>query len=243
MKTSNKILVGLVLTIALILTAIHVGLYARYKKGEFYTMESLHEEAYEKHSISGVNKISVSGLQVFDIIPSDTLMLEIEKHNNNNNIVRFVQKGDSLVIAGDTAVRENDGSIQRLRSYQSVILHLPASFAVTIKNCDAHFKGAGDTAKAPSFDLNVFESSVTFGETRNSGTGISYFNKINMVAVNGNMVFFNDVVTKELSVSLRAAQLEDQGMDVNKITVDADNNSSVNLKGVNLKKLLPVTKQ
>lgn len=241
MKTSNKILLGTVVTAALILTAIHVALYAKYKRGDLVTVQQLHEERYDKHVMSGVTKINVSGLANFEVIPSDTLRLEIEKQDKKPEIT-FEQRGDSLIIKGGTIYTKTNGEVDKTRSYYSTILYLPSNTSLSINECEARIKGTADTLKAVAYTIEAWNSSLNFGETRNGKPNGSYFKSINAVADKSNVLFFNDVMIGNLSLSLVNGETEDQGMQVEIFSLNADSNSTVSLKGTNLKKLMPVIK-
>ena len=44
MRTSNKILLGTLVAVLVIITAIHAALYTKYKRNDFTTLKSLHDE-------------------------------------------------------------------------------------------------------------------------------------------------------------------------------------------------------
>lgn len=237
MKTSNKILVGAVLTIMLVLAAVHIALYAKYKKGDFVTRQQLHEERYVKQTLKGVTNIRLSGLANVDIMPSDTFVLEIENQGKDHEIT-VEQKGDSLILNGGNSFKDKEGKINLTRSYYSVILHLPSGASIITNESEVRIKGAKDTISAPLYSINGNNTEFTFGETRNGKPGGSYYKSIDLYNRNGRVLFFNDVMLGNLSLHLTNGSTEDQGMQAESIALEADDQSTVSLKGNNLKKII-----
>jgi hypothetical protein len=241
MKTSNKILLGAVVSIMLILTAIHIALYAKYKKGDFYTMAQLHEERFEKHYPKGVTKVSITGMGNVDIYPSDTLRLEIEKNGKKSEIA-FEQVGDSLILKGATAVKLPDGNIASPRSFFSTILYLPANTKVTIGESDVRFKGAADTSHAYSYNIAANNANLVIGQWDDDTHLKSYFNQLLIQANGGKLRLLQKATFKEVAVSLNKAEMTDEGFTADTFNLAADDQSSIQLKGNNLKKVIPVNK-
>lgn len=239
MKTSNKILLGTVAFIMLIFTAIHVALYAKYKKGEFVTVAQLHDENYAKHVITGVTKIDAWGLNNIEIIPSDTLKIELEKKNDRETKVTYEQKGDVLVVKGGTKeVNKSTGKEEVYRSYSPVIIYLPSNTTITVNDCDIRLNGAADTTKAFTHIIHAKNTDVTFGEWRGDDKKSSYFSNISLTSNGGRVEFLRGASFKELNLSLTENEVNDQGFTTDKLTLNADDKSNISLKGANLKKVI-----
>lgn len=241
MKTSNKILLGTFAGILLVLIAIHVALYAKYKKGDFVTVEQLHEQKYDKHVLNGVNKVEVSGLENLEIYPSDTFRIELEKREDKKQELIFEQKGDVLVLKGGTTQKNSEGKDEVYRSFTGAVIYMPANVSINITECEASFKGADDTTKAYSGNITARNASLTFGAGKRDEKATGYFNNISINATGGRVEFSDDAAFKELNISLTTSEITDLGFMADKIAVNADDKSVISLKGANLKKVM--TKQ
>ncbi len=80
MRTSNKIILGIFLAPLVAVTAINLTLYAKYKSGNYISMKSVVQDRFTRLVLKNMNRVSVYGLNNFNIIPSDSLKLEIEKN-------------------------------------------------------------------------------------------------------------------------------------------------------------------
>ena len=238
MKTSNKILLGTFAGILLVLTAIHVALYAKYKKGDFVTVAQLHEQRYDKHVLNGVNKVEVSGLENLEIYPSDTFRIELEKRDGKKPELSFEQKGDVLVLKGGTVQKNSEGKDEVLRSYTGAVIYMPSGVLINITECEARFRGADDTIKAYSGNITASYASLSFGAEKKEKKATGYFNNISINATGGRVEFSNDAVFKELGISLTTSEITDMGFTADKITLNADDKSDITLKGTNLKKVI-----
>ncbi|MBI2730000.1 MAG: hypothetical protein HYX40_04490 [Sphingobacteriales bacterium] len=239
MKTSNKILLGTVAFIMLIFTAIHVALYAKYKKGEFVTVTQLHEENYDKHVIAGVTKVDAWGINNLEIIPSDTFKIELEKNFGKETKITYEQKGDVLVVKGGTKdFNKSTGKAEVYRSYSPVTIYLPSNTTLTVNDCDIRFNGAVDSSKAFTHTINATNANVTFGEWHRDDKGYSYFSNINLTSNGGRVQFTKGASFKEINLSLTDNEVEDQGFSADKIVLNADDKSNITLKGTNLKKVI-----
>ncbi|MBI3719311.1 MAG: hypothetical protein HY252_12070 [Sphingobacteriales bacterium] len=238
MKTSNKILLGTVAFIMLVFTAIHVALYAKYKKGEFVTVAQLHEENYDKHVIAGVTKVDAWGINNLKIVPSDTFKIELEKNFGKETKITYEQKGDVLVVKGGTTDMNAEGKKQVYRSYSPVTIYLPSNTSLTVNDCEIRFSGATDTTKAFTHIINATNADVSFGEWHRDDKAASYFSNISLTSNGGRVEFLKGASFKELNLSLTGNEVEDQGFSAGKIVLSADDKSKITLKGNNLKKVI-----
>jgi hypothetical protein len=238
MKTSNKILLGTVAFIILLFSAIHVALYAKYKKGEFITVAQLHEERYDKHVLNGINKVEVSGLENLEIYPSDTFRIELEKQDSKKPELSFEQKGDVLVLKGGTMQKNSEGKEELNRSFAGAVIYLPAGVSINITRCEVRFRGAADTTKAYSGNIIANYAGLTFSAEKRENKAAGYFNNISITATGGRIEFSDKTAFKELGLSLTTAEITDLGFTADKITVNADDKSDITLKGTNLKKVI-----
>jgi hypothetical protein len=235
MRTSNKILLGIFLTIVLVLTGIHLVLYAMFKAGDFTSLKVLEIDRFKRIPIKPVNHIVVKGLVYFSISPSDSMRLDIEKTDNHNQ-VRYALSGDTLIIHGDTTIYGVDKKAVIQLSRQSVNLYGLAGASIIADNTELYMAGSADSTRANSWNI-VLENDAHFHLNDNDWQDSSarYYNKIDIQA-NGNssIELSKYAKLKELNLQLKNAHFEDKEAVINKIQAVADKTSSISLSGTNI---------
>src|SRR5450432_383458 len=132
MRTSNRILLGIFAGPLIIITCIHLALYAKYKSGNYVAMKMVEEDRFKRETLKNISHIAVYGLNHFRIMPSDNLQLEIEKSENGH--LHYTINGDSLIIHGDTMINRVNGSRDIERSYEDVNLYIPMAASIMADN-------------------------------------------------------------------------------------------------------------
>ena len=97
MKKSNKLLLGAFLTVMLLITGIHIALFAKYKNGN-YTIyhKEVKDEDDRMRKFPGVSFVVVRNVRIATVLFGDTAAVE----KSLENIIQYEQKGDSLFITG-----------------------------------------------------------------------------------------------------------------------------------------------
>jgi hypothetical protein len=110
MKKSNKLLLGAFLTVMLLITGIHIALFAKYKNGNYtiYHREVKNEDE-RMRKFPGVSFVSVRNVRNATVLYGDTAAVE----KSLENIIQYEQKGDSLFITGH--YYKNDQSDDRFQ--------------------------------------------------------------------------------------------------------------------------------
>src|SRR3989337_2244130 len=106
MKKSNKILIGGLLTIILVVVAVNIGLYANYKAGNIkpYT-DSQAEEATSIKEFANTRSIQIRNLNNVVVRLGDKMRVE-QYGENNGDIVLSEQNGNVLLSIKDTNDKE-----------------------------------------------------------------------------------------------------------------------------------------
>ena len=236
MRTSNKILLGTFIAILFIITAIHAALYTKYKRNDFITMKSLHNERYNTYDIKDVQSVSLTGLQNVTVIPADTARLEIEK--NDNNRVHYQLLNGVLAIKGDTMITRSDNTSDRTRAYQDVILYLPPVQVIKADFCELTINGKKNATNTGSLEIELQETSLHLGGwNRNDDTTAIGYNKINIAKSKQSSIdITGNVVIKEMSLNLRSSNFEDGNLTCDSLIITTDISSSVKLTGKNIVK-------
>jgi len=236
MRTSNKILLGIFLTPLLILTSIHVALYAKYKSGNYVTMKTVEEDRFTRTTFKNINNIAVYGLDNFNVKPADSLKLEIEKDKNGH--LHYTIVGDSLIIHGDSTINRPNGSADIQRSYQVVNLYTPMIANIIADNADVNLQGSKDSLKAISYHFSLTNSAGLKVEDYGNDSTHVYFKGLTIKASNSAGIELTaHSRVRELVLTLFESAFTDNGASIDKLVIDADKISNITLKGDNLKKL------
>jgi hypothetical protein len=237
MRTSNKILLGIFILPLLILTLIHVTLYAKYKSGRYIAMKNVQEDRFIRKTLKSVNNIAVYGLDNFRIIPSDTFKLEIEK--NGSSHFRYTINGDSLVIHGDSTVIKAGEQDDIIRSYQQVNLYLPSNTTITADNSEVRLEGSKDSLHAAAYHF-ILTGSGGFKVDENGpdDSTVKYFRALNIrSAYSSGIELRPNTHVLDLELSLLESAFTDNGASIDKLIIDTDKISNITLQGDNLKKV------
>ena len=235
MRTSNKILLGTFLTAILLISAIHIALYAKYKNGSYSTLKEIEEDNFNHHSIKNVTRIIATGFENITLIPSDTAKLDIEKSTQNN--VRFEIKDGTLIIRGDSVFREPGKPDYIQRSYQDINIYLPSFQNITVDNSTLYINGSKDSSNAKSYEIDLQNgSSFDFRDRYNNDSTYSYFKSLRIRADNSEIGFDELCKIALLQVELKHSEFNDNSAKFEKISIKLDSLSNINMQGYNLQK-------
>jgi hypothetical protein len=236
MRTSNKILAATFIATLLIITGIHFALYAKYRNHDFITMKNLHEERYDSYSLTGIQSVSLIGLQNVTIKLSDSAKVEIEKEGDRKPVQNFAN--GVLTIKGDTTITGNSGTTERLRSWRNVIIYLPMNQDIKSDDCEITIYGGADSLHAPSVTADMNNTTLQFGVGEyNGNVPASFFNKILLTKYShGSFNVSQSVIVKEMSVTMDSSGFEDNNASFEGIIINADSSSTFKLSGRNIAK-------
>jgi hypothetical protein len=232
MKTSNKLLLGIFLTIIILTTAVQLMVFAKYKRGEFV---AFNRDDYYDHvniNVPPTKFVSLIALGSCDLINSDTPKIEMREGRKGTLSYKVVN--DTLIINGDSTltIASMAGGT---RNRQHVKLYLPATVQVQTEFCNVYATGALDSTHAPSYNITL---------TKNSDFGISWTDNkdvyFNQLLINGGFaeISLDDhAIINDLNLSIDHSKLDSKNALVKKMTLNYDDNSTITLSGSNLKAL------
>jgi len=234
MRTSNKILLTVFVALLLMLTSIYGAIYVKYTNGNFITSAKIHEERYDVYPVTGVQSVSITGLERVTIIPSDTARLEVEKQVDEKPLHVF-DKG-VLTLAGQKIVNNSDGTTAIERNYRDVLIYLPYNQIINADNCNLTLNGTTDTMKNLSVQLSLKETNLMLGTTvPMNDKGIGNFSSVNISqATGGNINIVTGAVIKRIEAKLDASRFSDGGASVDSLILAADKSSTISITGNNI---------
>lgn len=234
MKTSNKLLIGIFLIMLILITTTQLMVFAKYKHGEVTSFKREKFIPMTSLPLPAVRFISLQGLGSCAVRPADTLKLEIQQ--NNADVIKYHMVNDTLVIIGDASIAEAEQEKGR-RNFSLVNIYLPASVQLESAYCNIRVWGAADSAAAPSYTFNLQKNSNMTVHFQGAGNAAAYFNQLNIHGERATIDLNEHVVLNELNLQFANSKLNDNSATIRKITMESDDNSSIDLSGKNVKAL------
>ncbi len=239
MKTSNKILLSTLLAIFLIFIGIHIALYAKYKSGDF-TVATDDFMSNDTTTLKPVRFVKVTGMDNLVIVPSSGFA--ITKQKKMPGYFKYAEVGDTLFITGDTSTYRNNNELVKRRMHETVWLHLPSIEMISAENTAIHLLGARDSAAA--INTNVLLSSASLFVQPQAADTTMFFGKLSVQARDGSEFIFSDNPSNvsQVACELRNSKIQDApSASIGTLSIRADQQSTVQLNGNNLRKLTSIT--
>ncbi len=218
MKKSNKILLGGILTVILIITGIHIALFAKYQTGDYtiYQPEDILPSMDQYPGVSFVTLHNVNGEVQFGDIAS------VQK--NRENSIECKQVGDTLVITG----REG----RQLYGKGSFNFTLPPNVTLKAFNSSIYFK-TGKENSATNPVIHLHKSVFIFNEYRQP----IRLSLVKLYASDSSLASFNDhTQIDQLEVQLNNSRLEYHDGDPGQLSIMTDSLSRLSLLSKHLLK-------
>lgn len=233
MKTSNKILLGIFITILILTTAVHLMVLAKYKRGDFVKFNRDAIIAMSSVDLPAIKFISVKGLGGCALKPGDKYKLQIQKEKVSR--VTYQVVNDTLIIIGDAALT-NEQLENGSRNHNPVIIYLPA--IVPVKGAYSTFRlnGSNDSTKAPSYNIQFGKGCHVF-TSHGISNDVVYYNELTFNVEQSNIDLDNNSMVTNINLQLVKTRFDDQGAIIKNLTINTDESSNVNLSGKNIKAL------
>ena len=240
MRTSNKILLGLLLTAILLFTGLFTAVRVKFangniierKNGGGYYGTAWSDDYRIKETIKSV---SISGQMDIMIIPSDSAKIVIGKMGDS--LTRYRVQDGVLIIDMDTAKIHPDKNGQTVVVHKHIELFLPNVDSIHVVNSRIQLrkiKGPDQAKTVYNFDLDntelTIEHDYRFPDT-------TFYDVIRVNARHTSTVHFNGPLrVGSAGIKLNSANFEDRQAYFDELSIQSDSSSSINIKGHNLRK-------
>jgi hypothetical protein len=222
MKKSNKLLLGGFLALLLLISAIHVSLYAKYKAGN-YTIYNAEEDLIPQaiESFPNVLLVSVRNVRGATVTFGDVAQME----KSDESDVHYVRKGDTLLIAGNDST--NQGGFRHAVSFK-----LPRNATLTAFNSSLSFKT--DVKTGENNPVIYLQKSAAVFDGTNGSLRLGH---VKVIASNGSTVAFKDnTQVNSLDVQLSGSSFEYDDGDFGQLSIVTDSLSRISLPSKHLLK-------
>jgi len=229
MKKSDKLLLGGFLAGLLLISALHITLYAKYKAGNYTLYNEQENLASAMQSFPNIMVVSVRNVYGATVRLGDAAAVE----KDNDGHLHYVQKGDTLLITSN-ANQNSDG-------WNDVNINLPQNVMLSAFNSSLFFRRSKNST-GRNCAIRLHKSSLTF-----SGTETPFrLGGVNIVASDSSAVSFRgNMQVDNLDVKLSNSSIEYEDGDVGRITIQTDSASRISLKAKHLTKasIIPIVSQ
>lgn len=237
MRTSNKILVGLLLTAIFLFTGLFAMVRIKYANGSIvkdYEGDVQNKNA-EQPLKGQIKSVSLFMLGDVVIVPSDSLKLKI--WGNENGKVKYHLQDGVLFIGIDTAGIHPGDHIEQ--AYGHIELFLPAVDSIYAFNSGININSVRDSGKiGPSFNFQLVVSSLNVNKISFDHSSPAMYGKMIINAGPRSEVKFNTGVhIDEANLRLSGADFEED-CTFNKLSIKTDSTTSLKIKGINLRKAI-----
>jgi len=260
MKTSNKWILGFILTTVLSCLGLYGLLYNEYRKGHFVTEAQIHDELFIKHPIRKPRVISFDGTVWVNLVPADSFSLELPRFNKDPDAgifqstpvvrlkgngpealaVTWRQAGDTLFIKGniDHPLHRPWSAWYYRRNIPQVNILGPSVDEVLLNNGQLYVQGTATAAAKRSTRLTVRNSTLWLGmQYENAYHGpTEFFDSLDIHSANSITIVNRPAVISHLDLTLTdSSQVNDQYAVVGSSVIRACPDCRVELTVSNLK--------
>ena len=217
MKKSNKILLGGFLVAVLLLSALHITLWAKYQNGNYVAYQPEDELAsMVMQSFPHVKFVSVRNVPGLAVHFSDSAQIE----EGMGKELRYTQRGDTLEIsATDSLGQQNFYGEVAMRLPRNASLH---AFKSTVSFTDNKGTGGGNPV------VFLDQSRARFYSTR--------IDLLRIHAVNKSSIELADAQISNLQLQLQNSSLEDGEGQIGELSISTDSLSRIGLQAKHFSK-------
>lgn len=241
MRTSNKILLGLLVAAILLFTTLFGAVRIKYNNGQIVKGTDLaqREPDHEVPLKGDFKRVDIIGLGDIMIIPSN--VLKLKKWDQDNNVTCYIQDGVLHIRPKNLTGRD---STRLNTTYEHVELFLPTVDSINVISGNITLKNINDSAVQRTvfnFELNAGSELKIENDGRSEN---DFFEHLRVNASAGTAIRFYGMATvKQADIILKSAVFEDMGTNFGKLNIQTDSTSQINIQGHNLRKAVITSKE
>jgi hypothetical protein len=242
MRTSNKILLGLLLTAILLFAGLFLSVRLIFANGNMVERKDANVDPWsDEYKIKEeIKSVSISGQMDMTIIPSDSAKIVISKMGDS--LVRYRVKDGVLLIDLDTSKIHPDQNGQITVIHNHVELYLPNVDSIHVAKSTIILKKLTEPAQTkpvqikPVYNIELDNTTLTI-EHDYRFPDTTFYDVIRVNAGPASTVrFYGPLSVGSAAIKLKGAFFEDRQAHFDKLSIQADSSSSINIKGHSLRK-------
>jgi hypothetical protein len=233
MRTSNKILLGLILTTIFVFASLFISVRVKYARGSIVTREPVNRWSDVHRFKEPIREVRITGLGDILIVPADSARLEIWKDNQR---VKWRMKDGVLYVEVDSTRQQGE---RGQMIYGHIELFLPATDNIIAVNSHIVVKNIADSnGIKPNYNFQLHGTELTF-DANYRNEGLTYYDKIKVDANPGSALHFNGKLwVNELQARLSQSAFVDGDASFGKLSLQTDSTSDITIEGFNLRKAI-----
>ncbi len=222
MKKSNKILLGILLTAFLVLTSIHVALYAKFKRGRYTAYEEVEQpENLQTRSLQHIRYIRVKNIGLVALYATDSAGMSFDKGYADQ--LSFAANGDTLIVAAADAANQERTGNYGINLYVGNGLHL------TFENTSVQLQEVQGSDRQLTLELDSARL-ITSEVNRKKDLQLA---ALTIAARNHSEINLHTVRVDQLNVSLQQSFLTEDKSTIAQLVLQADPESRISLSAPN----------
>ena len=235
MKTSNKILLGILLTGFGYLACAQIVLHIKYVNNDYTDPTKYGAFFYDEYKFSNVRHVRLTGLAQCNVNFSESVKLSIEKSGVNYST--FNVRTDTLVIDGEYH-SDISANHKLYSSPQNVKLYLPAGIDLVAVNSNIDIRGNNKPDSGYSYRFNLTGCNLFTRYNNGIDSLDRYFNILNVNAgKNSQVILFRNDHFRTVDVALDHSMINDYHAKIDRMNITTDSSSVVVVTGGNINKL------
>lgn len=224
MKTSNKILIGILLISFGFAITSHIVLHDKYLRRDFVPKDKAANFFFDVHKLNQPKFIKLYRLDACNIKPGAQPLLSIEKGPIKN--VNYTIKNDTLIIHGDSSANQ--------WASPQVILELPFMPVIDIKDCKVIMEGSSDTLGQPDFQLFMNNGHLYTRHIYDDTVLEKHFGTLKVTAANNSeVVLYRKDYFNNVDLDLSSSVFQERSAKHKNISIRSDSNSTIVTGGKN----------
>lgn len=226
MKKSNKILLGGFLTAVLLLAAVHIGLFAKYKNGAFTAYNEEDDlQPMSLQSFPHIKFVSVKNVNNVQLSFADTARVE-SMDKEWMDVISLSQSGDTLHLTGP------DVSKQPNTYYRQLSVFVPQGADVNAVNSSLSFQAYNKFKSIFPLSLHLNKSRIIL-EGHESPLQLG---DVSLIARNESSVELRNVTIKNMDATLQKSSFVDTEGSIEQLSIVTDSISQISLQTKHLLK-------
>lgn len=218
MKTSNKILLGILLICFGFFISAHMVLREKYLNKKFVAGDKVNAIFSNEYHLPAVKFIALERLNECEIVPADTAVLMIEKGPFHN--VAYHVMGDTLFINGNN--KYNHWATEKVK------LYIPTVKSITATDCNLSIKGSRDSTKSKNYYFELNNGHLFTRYYFADSSFKRYFDTVSVNAKNNSEVLlYKKDYFKSIQLNLNNSVFQERNAKNEQISITADSSSTI----------------
>lgn len=234
MRTSNKILLGLLLTTILVFTSLFAAVRIKYANGDIITSKEGIKNTWSNvvQIKEPFKSVRIEGMGNVTIAPADSVRLEIWKDGPG---AQWKIKDGVLYINSEKNAQE--GGQLMPKSWTHVELSLPEMDSIAVLYSEVALRNVADSGKLqPAFNLFLDFSELKVENSRDAQQR-TFYDKLKVNVTNSSTLRIHaGVYVNELEGRFVGSKLQEDNTEFGKLSIQVDSSSYISIKGKNLRK-------